>query len=998
MTNSDRYSPDDYNADQIDEDVVEHQGTDKTKRVAGKRKPKTSPKATRAGTAAARAKRTDSDQDKQKAGADATAKSVRAKSVRAKTKTATAKTATAKTATAKKPNAKKPNAKKPVTSKATTSKTAKKTATNRATSNRATSNRIAKTALSKETTMKALAQQELVANSVARRKALATMSLQKNLAPKDQRQKDLVTPLQKSAQTAGTGIVWTLLGIGLAACGGTSYVEKPVTKTVPGDPAGTTTDTPAGTTTDTPAGTTTDTPAGTTTDTPAGETELAGAARAEREVESGTEFFVGDGPIQGATVWIDNNNNGVVDEGDTQVMVGGEPLKTNEFGRFTLSEDIDPSTILIDITGGYDVGTDTLVTTSQTFRTIKGGTVFTPLTTLLRSLIDSATDDFTDPSAKDTARFAAQQTMIKALFGEDTEITISDLLNRDNYIPQEGNIKSKIISNKAIDLFTKLESVLENSGIEGDALAKIRGIVKGILDAAAFGINSDGEIWFRQSPNYESTKKSYDFTLVATTAGGQIQDSENITITIDDVDEAPTTMRLGKSSRDFSIQRDLSAGRKLTSIKFTDDGLGTNEVELQLTGNDVTNILGMFEIRPTVNRTFALWLSPRLNNITQGEYTINIVPTVSGVGRTPDPIAFTLNITPAVFSIRINRLDKDARAPSMLSQDGQTAFQTASEGDLAASGTFLIFHHHPAHNQYSLPLSVRSMSNETGAQNVDRNTTINDVLHGGKGKEIIGKFGTLYVKADGSWTYELDVDDVDTLALAHNEAAKDIFQATVTDSTNLRASNNLEIDVVGGHEAPARAEGTAAQQNLQFVEAGQPNYVANGQLTHGMFGVDDDTVTHVKITSMTLTTSSDAVRGGLSFYTPIPGVDAYIETSITDLSEKTPHLISVTDLVAQPTNKQLNVAIFRFNTNMNMSDLDNSNTQVRIKYKLVDQYGLESPEYETVFEFSTSSNEPPVEPSGTSSSQGRVGQYIAGEETMSLLPSNDFAMASMDII
>ncbi len=29
MTNSDRYSPDDYNADQIDEGVVEHQGTDK---------------------------------------------------------------------------------------------------------------------------------------------------------------------------------------------------------------------------------------------------------------------------------------------------------------------------------------------------------------------------------------------------------------------------------------------------------------------------------------------------------------------------------------------------------------------------------------------------------------------------------------------------------------------------------------------------------------------------------------------------------------------------------------------------------------------------------------------------------------------------------------------------------------------------------------------------------------------------------------------------------
>uniref|UniRef100_UPI003F6A14CD hypothetical protein n=1 Tax=Candidatus Puniceispirillum sp. TaxID=2026719 RepID=UPI003F6A14CD len=39
MTNSDRYSPDDYNADQIDEDIVEHQGTDKTKRVASNNLP-----------------------------------------------------------------------------------------------------------------------------------------------------------------------------------------------------------------------------------------------------------------------------------------------------------------------------------------------------------------------------------------------------------------------------------------------------------------------------------------------------------------------------------------------------------------------------------------------------------------------------------------------------------------------------------------------------------------------------------------------------------------------------------------------------------------------------------------------------------------------------------------------------------------------------------------------------------------------------------------------
>ena len=53
MTNSDRYSPDDYNADQIDDDIIDQQGTVKakakktkagTKPVADKRKSPTADK------------------------------------------------------------------------------------------------------------------------------------------------------------------------------------------------------------------------------------------------------------------------------------------------------------------------------------------------------------------------------------------------------------------------------------------------------------------------------------------------------------------------------------------------------------------------------------------------------------------------------------------------------------------------------------------------------------------------------------------------------------------------------------------------------------------------------------------------------------------------------------------------------------------------------------------------------------------------------------------
>ena len=62
---------------------------------------------------------------------------------------------------------------------------------------------------------------------------------------------------------------------------------------------------------------------------------------------------------------------------------------------------------------------------------------------------------------------------------------------------------------------------------------------------------------------------------------------------------------------------------------------------------------------------------------------------------------------------------------------------------------------------------------------------------------------------------------------------------------------------------------------------------------------------------------------------------------------------------------------------MNVSALDNFNTQVRVRYKLIDQYGVESSEYEVSYRFSVApSNEPPVEPYGTSSGQKHVDDNI----------------------
>ncbi|MCR4377239.1 MAG: tandem-95 repeat protein, partial [Rhodospirillales bacterium] len=83
-----------------------------------------------------------------------------------------------------------------------------------------------------------------------------------------------------------------------------------------------------------------------------------------------------DGYIEGATVFADANNNGVLDEGEVSVRTG-----TN--GSFTLVGGTGPLVMV----GGIDVSTG--VAFEGVMRAPEGATIVSPLTTLLSSMVDS---------------------------------------------------------------------------------------------------------------------------------------------------------------------------------------------------------------------------------------------------------------------------------------------------------------------------------------------------------------------------------------------------------------------------------------------------------------------------------------------------------------------------------------------------------------------------------------------------------------------------------
>ena len=234
------------------------------------------------------------------------------------------------------------------------------------------------------------------------------------------------------------------------------------------------------------------------------------------------------------------------------------------------------------------------------------------------------------------------------------------------------------------------------------------------------------------------------------------------------------------------------------------------------------------------------------------------------------------------------------------------------------------------------------------------------------------------------WTYILDANDPDTLALEHGETAFDSFRIRLIDAVKFTVKLIVKINVVGGHEAPTRAEGTAPEQTLEFSEDPQHSQ-ANGLFTREMFGINQNSndqnsidqsseIKDVKIMSMALSTTSQTVREAFHFYHPaLQTTSTGLEISTMDRI-KFPFVISASDLVARSGNEMYGLG---FDDSVNTTDVVAAGTTVTLKYRLVDGHGVESSEYEISFRFSAApSNEPAVEPSGASFGQEHVDDNI----------------------
>jgi len=100
-------------------------------------------------------------------------------------------------------------------------------------------------------------------------------------------------------------------------------------------------------------------------------------------------------------------------------------------------------------------------------------------------------------------------------------------------------------------------------------------------------------------------------------------------------------------------------------------------------------------------------------------------------------------------------------------------------------------------------------------------TTVSSVTAGGSGAAgaaLAGRYGSLTLNANGTWSYALDNADPDTNALAAGATVQEVFSYTASDAHGATDTALLTITITGTNDAPVASADTNASDAV--VEAG----------------------------------------------------------------------------------------------------------------------------------------------------------------------------------
>ena len=357
-------------------------------------------------------------------------------------------------------------------------------------------------------------------------------------------------------------------------------------------------------------------------------------------------------------------------------------------------------------------------------------------------------------------------------------------------------------------------------------------------DAGLFNIDPfTGEVTFKAAttPDFEADP-SYSFTVVATT--GAHTTEQAVTISITDAEDPPV------------LAGDLSGEVKEAGVEPAEATISFNAHGLIFTFKDIDDVTDSFdkltlgeilggtvkhfqfvntgsEVTSIVGDTWQIWLdisnfshtyNDLVNYLTNdgsggyGDYgvndfyTLSLATDITGAGALPsswrDKIALSLKTASSGL----------VAAPGTPMATGQLS---VADEDVADAGGFA-----------ATDLTLQGRADSDSAW-----TTANtDNANGGKGLKIIGTYGALYIKSDGSWSYELDNDDADTQALTPDDAVDETFELRVADGTDAPSETKiLTITVQGANDAAlsASASGVTITNGVGAISVREDTQTSN---------------------------------------------------------------------------------------------------------------------------------------------------------------------------
>ena len=155
-------------------------------------------------------------------------------------------------------------------------------------------------------------------------------------------------------------------------------------------------------------------------------------------------------------------------------------------------------------------------------------------------------------------------------------------------------------------------------------------------DANLLNINPDtGAVTLKNSADYESSQKSYSFTVSA--SDGANSEDKSIVVSVTDVNEAPTAVALNNKTTSIAENTSTTTHIKVADIAVTDDAPGTNSVTLS--GADANS----FEV---VGTALYLKAGETLNYEAKNSYAVTVNVADSTVaGSSAVTSNYTLTVT-----------------------------------------------------------------------------------------------------------------------------------------------------------------------------------------------------------------------------------------------------------------------------------------------------------------------------------------------------------------